>query len=46
MWSGVESTHVAHLLAALCATVVVGLFRCVANVEVCLAERTTSFGFR
>lgn len=46
MWGGIEPAHVAHLLVALCAAVVVGWLRCVADVEAGLAERTTSFGFR
>lgn len=44
VWGGVEPTHVAHLLVALCAAVVVGWLRGAADVEVRLAERTASFG--
>lgn len=45
MRGGVEPTHVAHLLVALCAAVVVGWLRGAADVEARLAERTASFGF-
>lgn len=44
--SGVEAAHVAHLLVALRAAVVVGRLCGAAHVEEGLAERTTRFGFR